>query len=115
MTEMRLFCLFHSLLPKEVIFASLSFHHPNIMGIRHRQVAEKKYNKTSDYSNRAFRMGSADDIEQGSSNLRNTHPQVKQIMGSYQVRRRLSLAGIGIALIFVVAVVTFATARMKGE
>jgi flagellar biosynthesis/type III secretory pathway M-ring protein FliF/YscJ len=59
-------------------------------------------------------MGS-DDIEQGSNNLRKAHPQVKQIMGSYQVRRRVTLAGIGIALIGIVAVVTFVSMHMNGK
>eukprot|EP00574_Skeletonema_japonicum_P013577 CAMPEP_0201738428 /NCGR_PEP_ID=MMETSP0593-20130828/45092_1 /ASSEMBLY_ACC=CAM_ASM_000672 /TAXON_ID=267983 /ORGANISM="Skeletonema japonicum, Strain CCMP2506" /LENGTH=66 /DNA_ID=CAMNT_0048232635 /DNA_START=14 /DNA_END=211 /DNA_ORIENTATION=+ len=59
-------------------------------------------------------MGSADDIEQGTNDIRKAHPQVKQIMGSYQVRRRLSLVGIGMALIGAVAVVTFVSMHMKG-
>ncbi|KAK1737037.1 hypothetical protein QTG54_012482 [Skeletonema marinoi] len=83
------------------------------MGIRHRQQAEKKQQKTiSEYSKQAI-MGYSDDIEQGTNNLRKAHPQVKQIMGSYQVRRRLSLAGIGIALFGAVAVVTFVTMHMN--
>ena len=58
-------------------------------------------------------MGSADeDIEQGRSNLRRAH---KQIMGSYQVRRRLSLAGIAVALIALIAVVTFVSSHMNGK
>ncbi len=86
------------------------------MGIRHRQHAEKKQQKTtSEFSKRVVTMGSADDIEQGTNDLRKAHPQVKQIMGSYQVRRRLSLVGIGMALIGAVAVVTFVSMHMKGE
>eukprot|EP00984_Skeletonema_dohrnii_P018019 scaffold8330_cov108-Skeletonema_dohrnii-CCMP3373.AAC.6 len=85
------------------------------MGIRHRQHAEKKQQKTSsEYSKRAVIMGYTD-IEQGTNNLRKAHPQVKQIMGSYQVRRRLSLAGIGIALFGAVAVVTFVAMHMNGK
>ena len=86
------------------------------MVIRHRQQAEKKQQKTiSEYSKQAVIMGYTDDIEQGTNNLRKAHPQVKQIMGSYQVRRRLSLAGIGIALFGAVAVVTFVTMHMNGK
>lgn len=86
------------------------------MGIRHRQHVEKKQQKTiSEYSKRLATMGSADDIEQGTTDLRKAHPQVKQIMGSYQVRRRLSLVGVGMALTAVVAVVTFVSMHMKGK
>ena len=85
------------------------------MGIRHRQHVEKKQKKTSDYSKGAVTMGSADDLEQGRNNLRRAHPQVKHIMGSYQVRRRLSLAGIAVALIAIVAVVTFVSSHMNGK
>ncbi len=85
------------------------------MGMRHRQHAEKKQKTTSEYSKQLATMGSADDIEQGATNLRKAHPQVKQIMGSYQVRRRLSLVGIGMALTAVLAVVTFASMHMKGK
>ena len=60
-------------------------------------------------------MGYTDDIEQGTNNLRKAHPQVKHIMGSYQVRRRLSLAGIGMALFGAIAVVTFVTMHMNGK
>ena len=84
------------------------------MGIRHRQHVEKKQKKTSD-SKGAVTMGSADDVEQGRNNLRRAHPQVKQIMGSYQVRRRLSLAGIAVALIALIAVVTFVSSHMNGK
>ena len=86
------------------------------MGIRHRQHAEKKHQRTtSEYSKGAVTMGSADDLEQGRNNLRRAHPQVKQIMGSYQVRRRLSLAGIAVALIAIIAVVTFVSSHMNGK
>ncbi len=85
------------------------------MGIRHRQHAEKKQKTTPEYSKQLLTMGSADDIEQGTTNLRKAHPQVKQIMGSYQVRRRLSLVGIGMALTAVIAVVTFVSMHMKGK
>eukprot|EP00986_Skeletonema_menzelii_P009765 scaffold4530_cov146-Skeletonema_menzelii.AAC.8 len=101
---------------KKVIIISPTINDRS-MGIRHRQHVEKKHQTTSsEYSKRAVViMGSADDIEQGRNNLRRAHPQVKQIMGSYQVRRRLSLAGIGVALIAAVAIVAFVTSHMNGK
>ena len=108
------FCCFLSLLSRR---SSSPPNKHRSMGIRHRQHVEKKHQTTSsEYSKRAVViMGSADDIEQGRNNLRRAHPQVKQIMGSYQVRRRLSLAGIGVALIAAVAIVTFVTSHMNGK
>jgi dihydroxyacetone kinase len=51
-------------------------------------------------------MGSADDMEQGG---------MKKQLNSYVFRRRLSLAGIGIALIGVGAIVTFVVMHMNGK
>jgi hypothetical protein len=59
-------------------------------------------------------MGSADDIEQGSNNLRNS-PKVKHLIGSYQIRRRLSLYIAGIGIAFIIAAVTFASYHMNGK
>ena len=55
-------------------------------------------------------MGSADDMEQGG-----TSSNFKKQLNSYVFRRRLSFAGIGIALIGVGAIVTFVVMHMNGK
>lgn len=87
--------------------------------LRHRLHAERKHQQRllEDKKNRSLKMGSADEMEHSSSNnnLRMANPHVKQIMGSYVVRRRLSLAGIGIAVFGLVAVVIFVSMHRNGE
>ena len=59
---------------------------------------------------RSVSMGSADDMEQGG-----TSSNFKKQLNSYVFRRRLSFAGIGIALIGVGAIVTFVVMHMNGK
>ena len=80
---------------------------------RHRYNAEKKDKtsiKHSIGSIRSVSMGSADDMEQGG-----TSSNFKKQLNSYVFRRRVSFAGIGIALIGVGAIVTFVVMHMNGK
>ena len=80
---------------------------------RRRHNAEKKDKtslKHSIGSIRSVSMGSTDDMEQGG-----TSSNFKKQLNSYVFRRRLSFAGIGIALIGVGATVTFVVMHMNGK